>query len=108
MSDETPIDVTQIDEIVHGPMRLGALAYLSTAGTVGFPELRRRLGTSDGNLATHLRKLAAVGYVAIDKQGTGRASVTRVTLTDTGRRAFLAYLDTMTRLIRDLHPGPEK
>jgi DNA-binding MarR family transcriptional regulator len=93
-------DITQIDEVVHGPVRLGALAYLSTAGTTGFPELKRQLGTTDGNLTTHLRKLASAGYITIDKHGTGRASITRVTLTPTGRQAFLAYLDTMTRLAR--------
>ena len=87
-----------LDEVVHSPVRLRALAYLSTAGGTGFPELRRRLDTTDGNLAKHLRKLADAGYVTVDKRGTGRASTTRVTLTATGRDAFLAYLDTMTRL----------
>lgn len=97
---QEPFDIAQIDEVVHGTVRLGALAYLSTAGTTGFPELKRRLGTTDGNLTTHLRKLADAGYVTIDKHGSGRASVTRVTITPAGRQAFLAYLDTMTRLAR--------
>jgi DNA-binding MarR family transcriptional regulator len=97
-----PFDFTQIDDVVHGPVRLGALAYLSTAGTAGFPELKRQLGTTDGNLTIHLRKLADAGYVVIDKQGTGRASITRVTLTPNGRQAFLTYLDTMTRLARHI------
>ncbi len=87
-----------IDDVVHGPVRLRALAYLSTAGTAAFPELRRRLGTTDGNLTSHLRRLADAGYVTVDKRGTGRASTARVTLTAAGRDAFLAYLDTMTRL----------
>jgi DNA-binding MarR family transcriptional regulator len=99
-----PFDITQLNEIVHGPVRLGVLAYLSTAGTAGFPELKRRLHTTDGNLTTHLRKLNDAGYVSIDKQGSGRASLTRVTLTSSGRQAFLAYLDTMTRLARQVHP----
>jgi DNA-binding MarR family transcriptional regulator len=87
-----------IDELVHAPVRLRALAFLSTAGTTSFPELRRRLGTTDGNLTVHLRRLADAGYVTVDKTGTGRASTTRVTLTAAGRDAFLGYLDTMTRL----------
>ena len=87
-----------LDEVVHSPVRLRVLAYLSTAGRTGFPELRRRLDTTDGNLAGHLRRLADAGYVTVDKRGTGRASITRVTLTTAGRDAFLAYLDTMTRL----------
>ena len=100
--DPAPFDVKQIDEVVHGPVRLGTLAYLSTAGSVEFQELKRRLATTDGNLATHLRRLDNAGYIAIDKQGTGRGSVTRITLTPAGRRAFLAYLDTMTNLANEI------
>lgn len=96
-------DITQLDEIVHGPVRLGVLAYLSTAGAAAFPELKRQLHTTDGNLTTHLRKLSDAGYVSVDRQGSGRASITRVTLTAAGRQAFLAYLDTMTRLARQVH-----
>jgi DNA-binding MarR family transcriptional regulator len=98
-----------IDEVVHGPVRLRVLAYLSTAGTTGFPELRRRLGATDGNLTVHLRRLAEAGYVTVDKRGTGRASTTRVTLTAAGRAAFLAYLDTMTRLANRIRAaGPDR
>lgn len=107
MSDDdhpVPFDIAQLDEIVHGSVRLGTLAYLSTAGTVGFPELKRQLHTTDGNLTTHLRKLADAGYVSIDKHGAGRASLTRITLTPSGQQAFLAYLDTMTRLARQIRP----
>lgn len=96
-----PFDIAQLDKVVHGPVRLGVLAYLSTAGTAGFPELRRRLNTTDGNFTTHLRKLADAGYVSIHRQGSGRASHTSVTLTSTGRQAFLTYLDTMTRLAHE-------
>jgi DNA-binding MarR family transcriptional regulator len=98
VTEDPAFDVNQIDELVHGPVRLGTLAYLSTAGTVEFQELKRRLATTDGNLASHLRKLEQAGYIGIAKEGAGRASVTRVAITPAGRRAFLAYLDTMTRL----------
>ena len=105
-ADDPPsaFDITQLDEVVHGSVRLGVLAYLSTAGTIGFPELKRQLRTTDGNLTTHLRKLADAGYVTIDKHGAGRASLTRITLTPSGRQAFLTYLDTMTRLARQIRP----
>jgi hypothetical protein len=59
----------------RGPVRPRALAYLSTADTAAFPELRRRLGTTDGDLTS------------FDKRGTGRTSTTRVTLTAAGRGA---------------------
>jgi DNA-binding MarR family transcriptional regulator len=100
-----PFDFNQLDEVVHGRARLGTLAYLSTAGAVEFQELKRRLGTTDGNLAAHLRKLETAGYIRVDKHGAGRASITRVSLTDAGRKAFLGYLDAMTRLAREVGGG---
>jgi DNA-binding MarR family transcriptional regulator len=95
-------DVNNIDEVVHGRVRLGTLAYLSTAGSVEFTELKRRLGTTDGNLATHLRKLEQARYVTIEKTGAGRGSITRVSLTEAGRQAFLGYLDTMMKLVQEM------
>lgn len=97
-----PFDVNKLDEVVHGRARLGTLAYLSTAGSVEFTELKRRLGTTDGNLAAHLRKLEEARYVTIEKTGAGRGSVTRVSLTKAGRQAFLGYLDTMMKLAQQV------
>ena len=78
-------DIADIDEIIHGRLRLGIMAYLSTAQTAEFNELKARLQASDGNLSIHLRKLEEAGYVAIDKAFVGRKPLTRVSLTDKGR-----------------------
>lgn len=93
-------DIDRIDEVIHGRLRLGVMAFLSTAGTAEFGELKKRLGASDGNLSVHLRKLEEAGYVAIDKSFAGRKPLTRVTLTEPGRAAFIGYLDAMTKLVR--------
>ena len=54
---------------------------------------------TDGNLSGHLKKLEEAGYVAITKSFVGKKPLTTVTLTDTGRAAFVAYLDAMARLV---------
>ncbi len=92
-------DINGIDEVIHGRLRLGVMAYLAGAGAAEFNELKVRLQASDGNLSVHLRKLEEAGYVAIDKGFAGRKPLTRVRLTPEGRRAFLAYLDAIGRLI---------
>jgi DNA-binding MarR family transcriptional regulator len=92
-------DIGAIDEVIHGRMRLGVMAYLASGGTADFNELKARLQATDGNLSVHLRKLEEAGYVAIDKSFVGRKPLTRVTLTDAGRQAFLGYLDAMARLV---------
>ena len=92
-------DIDDIDEVIHGRVRLGVMAYLSSAGSADFNEIKRRLQTTDGNLSVHLRKLEDAGYVAVDKSFVGRKPLTRVTLSPSGRTAFLAYLDAMSRLV---------
>jgi DNA-binding HxlR family transcriptional regulator len=92
-------DIAQIDEIIHGRLRLGIMAYLSTADTAEFGALKARLQCSDGNLSVHLRKLEEAGYVAIDKSFHGRKPLTRIAITDKGRDSFLAYLDTIEKLV---------
>lgn len=92
-------DIERIDEVIHGRLRLGVMAYLSSGGAADFGELKARLQATDGNLSVHLRKLEDAGYVTIDKSFVGKKPLTRVTLTDAGRSAFVGYLDAMARLV---------
>ena len=92
-------DISGIDEVIHGRLRLGVMAYLLGAGTADFNELKTRLQASDGNLSVHLRKLEEAGYVAIEKSFVGRKPLTRVVLTPEGRKAFVTYLDAIGRLV---------
>lgn len=92
-------DIERIDEVIHGRLRLGVMAYLSTAGQADFNELKAKLQATDGNLSAHLRKLEDAGYVAIKKTFVGKKPLTRVIITDAGRTAFVAYLDAMARLV---------
>ena len=100
MSDEIPFDHTEIDDVIHGRLRLGVMAYLSSASPAIFGELRDKVGATDGNLSTHLRKLEEAGYVAIEKRFEGRRPQTRVHLTEGGRKAWLAWLDRMQAIMR--------
>jgi DNA-binding MarR family transcriptional regulator len=96
-------DIERIDEVIHGRLRLGVMAYLSSGGSADFGELKTRLQATDGNLSVHLRKLEEAGYVAIDKSFVGKKPLTRIALTERGRAAFLDYLDAMARLV---NPNP--
>lgn len=96
-------DISGIDEVIHGRMRLGIMAYLSGAGTADFGALKAKLSATDGNLSVHLSKLEQAGYVAIDKSFVGKKPLTSVSLTGPGREAFIAYLDAMAKLV---NPNP--
>lgn len=94
-------DIDQIDDVIHGRVRLGIMAYLSGAEAADFNELKSRLQVTDGNLSVHLRKLEEAGYVEVLKSFQGRKPLTRAKLTPKGRDAFVGYLDAMARLVEN-------
>ncbi|KCZ92409.1 winged helix-turn-helix domain-containing protein [Hyphomonas johnsonii] len=100
MSSDNPYNHNDIDDVIHGRLRLGIMAYLSSVNPAVFGELKEKVGATDGNLSTHLRKLEEAGYVRIEKRFVGKRPQTRVFLTDAGRSAWLAWLDRMQALIR--------
>ena len=92
-------DIDQIDEVIHGRVRLGVMAYLSSANQAEFAALKARLQVTDGNLSVHLRKLEDASYVAVEKSFAGRKPVTRIRITPTGQDAFVRYLDAIGKLV---------
>jgi DNA-binding HxlR family transcriptional regulator len=92
-------DIEHIDEVIHGRLRLGIMAFLSTAGSADFNALKAKLQATDGNLSVQLRKLEEARYVAIEKRFVGKKPLTTVALTEAGRAAFIRYLDAMARLV---------
>jgi DNA-binding MarR family transcriptional regulator len=92
-------DIAGIDDIIHGRMRLGIMAYLAGAEIADFNELKRLLQATQGNLSIHLRKLEEAGYIAIDKSFLGRKPLTRARITPAGQRAFALYLDAIGKLV---------
>ncbi len=94
-------DIEDIDEVIHGRVRLGIMALLSSVECADFNTLKARLQVTDGNLSVHLRKLEEAGYVAVDKSFVNRKPLTRVGLTEPGRQAFVKYLEAMSKLVGD-------
>ncbi len=92
-------DLGKIDEVIHGRMRLGIMVYLADVETADFTELKTVLEATQGNLSVHLKKLEEAGHVAIDKSFQNNKPLTRVTLTPSGRKAFVAYLEALGGLI---------
>jgi DNA-binding MarR family transcriptional regulator len=97
-------DVESIDEVIHGRVRLGIMAYLADAEVADFNELKDALKLTQGNLSIHLRKLEEAGYIGIDKSFLGRRPLTRARLTPKGRSAFRAYLDAIAKLVQPREP----
>jgi DNA-binding HxlR family transcriptional regulator len=89
----------EIDDIVHGRVRLAILSFLSTARRAEFTLLKKTLKITDGNLSLHLRKLEEAGYVSIKKDFADRRPRTTATLTKAGRTALLKYIEGIKAMI---------
>jgi DNA-binding MarR family transcriptional regulator len=98
-------DHTGLDDVIHGRLRLGIMAYLSTVSPASFQELKAKVNATDGNLSTHLTKLEATGYVRIEKRFNGKKPATSVHLTEKGREAWIAYLDRLQGMIAATQTG---
>lgn len=92
-------DIGKLDDVIHGRVRLGIMAYLADAEAADFTELKALLDVTQGNLSVHLRKLEEADYVSIDKSFVDRKPLTRVRMTPAGRKAFAAYLEAIAKLV---------
>jgi DNA-binding MarR family transcriptional regulator len=75
------------------------VSALAVNGSLSFTDLRDLLGTTDGNLSAHARRLEDAGYVVCKKSFDGRTPKTEFELTHVGRRELNAYLDHMEAII---------
>lgn len=95
----------ELDRLIHERVRLGIVSALAVNGSLTFTDLRGLLGTTDGNLSAHARRLEDAGYILCRKSFEGRTPRTEYELTDRGRKQLEAYLDHMEALIKATREG---
>lgn len=89
----------ELDRLIHERVRLGIVSALAVNGVLPFTDLRDLLGTTDGNLSAHARRLEDAGYLLCHKSFDGRVPRTDYELTAKGRQALEAYLNHMEAII---------
>ena len=99
--NEDGFDYRDINDVIHGRVRLAVMAYLSGAGSADFTLLRKKVGVTDGNLSVHIRKLEEADYIRVEKKFSARRPQTICHLTKKGREAWIAYI---ARIHEFLHP----
>jgi DNA-binding transcriptional ArsR family regulator len=99
------VDLSQLNPIIHAPVRLAILSLLITVKESDFTHLKKSVGTTDGNLSTHLTRLEEKGYVNIEKRFVGKKPATFCRITEKGRKEFTLYLNALERIIRPPHSG---
>ncbi len=89
-----------LDRLIHEPARLTIMSRLYIVEEADWLFLRRQTGLSFGNLASHLTRLEAAGYVESEKTFIDRTPHTIVRITPAGRRAFEYYRDRVMEVLR--------
>ena len=103
LADSSP--TSQLDRLIHEPVRLGIVSALAVNTSLSFRDLKDFLETTDGNLSVHARKLEDASYIKCTKHFEGRSPKTEFEITQTGRRALEDYLEHMDALIRATRSG---
>ena len=98
------LDFDQLDRTIHEKGRLSIMSLLASRPSWPYPDLKKELKMSDGNLVSHLKTLHQAGYVAVLKEVLDRPS-TKYSLTDKGRKSFQSYLDLLEKIIQQSRPN---
>ncbi len=88
-----------MDDLLLSKIRLGIIAELLPSQWGAFSALQRAIGTTNGNLGAHLSKLVDAGYIQEEKAFVDRRPLSRYSLTQTGRDAFVAHVKSLEQLL---------
>jgi len=77
-------------------------AYLAVVERADMLFVQRQTGLTLGNLSSHVSKLEAAGYVAVEKTFVGKRPRTMLRLTELGRAALDGYRTRMQRMLNTL------
>jgi DNA-binding MarR family transcriptional regulator len=99
-----PEPFLHLDRVIHERGRLAIMSMLAASPDLSFTELRDMLEMTDGNLTTHMRTLQEAGYVSIAKTYRNRRSLTTVSLTPAGRKAFANYVALLEQIVQQTKP----
>lgn len=97
-----PFSYDGLDRVIHEKARLGIMTSLmGHPKGLAFGDLKRMCDLTDGNLSRHIGVLQDAGLVSVKKGYEANRPHTSCTLTSSGRKQFLKYLDVLERIVKD-------
>ncbi len=92
--------IAKLNKAFDSRIRLGIMSILMVNDYADFSMLKEMLELTDGNLASHLKALEALEYIASSKQFIARKPNTRYTITALGRLSFQEHINGLEQLIK--------
>ena len=99
MKSESMHPFRQLDKLLESRVRLALMAMLVAADWVDFTTFKDELALSDGNLASHLRKLEDAKYLEARKAFVSRKPLTSYRATELGRERFGKHVEALAAMI---------
>lgn len=93
--ESTDTRILGLSRKLFHPERILIMKILVRHGQVDFRELKQMLGTTEGNLASHMRALEGEKFIAVYKQFEGRRPRTSYEPTPLGIKAFRKFTEAM-------------
>ena len=90
----------KLDPLLHSELRLAIMSTLISVEEADFVHLKKITEATAGNLSVQLEKLSQAGYITVTKTFEGKKPRTLCTVTDRGRSAFEAYVNTLKSYIQ--------
>jgi len=94
------ISIDDLHKAFESRVRLGIMSALSVNDGLDFTSLKEYLDVTDGNLATHIKKLEKEDFIEVKKSFIDNKPNTTYYITDEGRTAFEEHLNVLEQIIK--------
>ena len=88
-------EFAKLDPPLTSELRLDVISTPLTMEEAYFVYMREATGATAGNLSVQIDKLAEAGYITVEKGFAGKKPRTVCRITETGARAFAAYVEAL-------------
>ncbi|MCR9134075.1 MAG: transcriptional regulator [bacterium] len=93
------VSLDDLHKAFENRVRLGIMSALVVNDYLDFTSLKELLEVTDGNLATHLKKLEQEDFIAVEKTFIDRKPNTKYVATKEGKQAFTQHLNVLEQII---------
>lgn len=94
------VSIDDLHKAFESRVRLGIMSALAVNDTLDFTSLKEYLDVTDGNLATHLKKLENEEFIEVEKSFINNKPNTKYYMTDEGKKAFEEHLQVLEKIIK--------
>lgn len=94
------VSIDDLHKAFESRVRLGIMSALAVNDSLDFTSLKEYLDVTDGNLATHLKKLEKEEFIGVEKSFIDNKPNTSYYMTEEGKKAFDDHLKVLEQIIK--------